>query len=390
MNLVEHPFALLKRSSETVFLLEWEKIHPRTQKPIKASWRVSGDSELGLPGPPEERLYLVLMEFSREQGWPQTVVFSRHDLLNRLGMSKANTNYAALSVSFLRLKSVTIDAKRSFWKSDVQDFAANLQFNVLDEVEIINEEPGRRKGQIPLALSSFTWSRVLHQSFIAGNIRSLPTDFALSLHLPLSARLFRYLDKHRTGDAEVVRNKFEIELHRLCEIHLGMTKAKYASKLKERLLPALQELKNRGFLSDWQYEPMKSAPGLEKAVFFFANGALATERPPDSPPQILVETPNALAPVFAVLSHIEQGDDGAQLDDACDRAFSTLDLAVQDGVNARAKATLAPFLQENLRSNGAVKGMEKERRAIVWSEHKTAVYEALGSAETKAEMSTDE
>ena len=77
---------------------------------------------------------------------------------------------------------------------------------------------------------------MLYQSLIAGNLRSFPLEFALALDLPLSARLFRYLDKHRTGDTQNVRNKYEIELHRLCEIHLGMTKAKYASKLKERLV----------------------------------------------------------------------------------------------------------------------------------------------------------
>ena len=77
----------------------------------------------------------------------------------------------------------------------------------------------------------------MQESFAAGNIRSLPIEFALSLELPLAARLFRYLDKHRTGETGTLRHSFEIELHRLCEIHLGMKSAKYPSKLKERLLP---------------------------------------------------------------------------------------------------------------------------------------------------------
>ena len=122
MNLVEHPFALLKRSPETVFKLDWEKIHPRTGKTVKARLACRRFRRTGFAWPSRRTALLVLMELSREQGWPQKVMFSRHDLLRRLGMAKANTNYAALHESFLRLKSVTIDAKRSFWKVDIQRF----------------------------------------------------------------------------------------------------------------------------------------------------------------------------------------------------------------------------------------------------------------------------
>ena len=385
MNLVEHPFALLRRTSETVFHLEWEKTHPRTNKPVKASWRVTGDSELGLPGPVEERLYLVLMELSREQGWPQKVMFSRHDILQRLGMSKTQSAYETLHHAFLRLNAVMIDAKRSFWKADAQDFAASLQFHILDETELIDEAPGRRKGQIPLALSSFTWGRILHQSFVTGNIRSLHIDFALSLELPLAARLFRYLDKHRTGNTDMVRNQYEIELHRLCEIHLGMTKAKYASKLKERLLPALTELQNRGFLAEWSFEPMKTAQGSEKVVFTFANGALQLEIAAETP-TAPNETVNPLKPMFAMLSQIEyDDDDGAHLDATCDRVFAALDAEVQAKINARARESLPPFLQQTMSAPGALRGMEKERRAMVWSEHKAAVRDALKSEVSQSE-----
>lgn len=388
MNLVEHPFALLKRSAETVLHLEWEKTHPRTGKSLKASWRVEGSGELGLPGPTEERLYLVMMELSREQGWPQKVVFSRHDVLLRLGLCRSAANYAAIHESFLRLTAVIIDAKRSFWKADAQDFAASLQFHILEEVEIIDEAPGRRKGQIPLALSSFTWSRVLHQSLIAGNVRSFPLDFALSLDLPLSARLFRYLDKHRTGDTQNIRHKFEIELHRLCEIHLGMTSAKYASKLKERLLPALQELRARGFLTEFAFEPMKSAPGTEKAVFYFGNGALFNGdrktlaqalAPSPSTAPVGVLTVGALPTVLNMVSGVDENsaEDFSDLDEACDRVFAALDADVRDKINARARETLPPFLQQTMSAPGAVRGMEKERRASVWSEHKSAVYAVL-------------
>jgi len=279
MNLVEHPFAFLKRPKpgDEIFLA-WEKKHPRTNKIMAASWRVSGDAKLGLPGPVEERLYLVLMELSREQGWPQSVQFSRGDILRRLGLTITKANYASLRQGFERLVGVRINAENSFWNARSSDFSQNVMFALLDEVRINSEMPGARSGQIPLALSSFKWSDVMHEQHLAGNVRSIHIAFALSLDLPLATRLFRYLDKHRFNGEEQ-RAKFEIELHRLCEIHLGMAKVKYVSKLKERLAPAHTELRNRGFLAGVEYEPMKSSPGEEKVVYYFAPpGSLVVDR----------------------------------------------------------------------------------------------------------------
>lgn len=383
MNLVEHPFALLKRSKEKIFELEWEKQHPRTGKTIQSSWRVTGDPELGLPGPTEERLYLVLMELSREQDWPRKINFSRHDVLQQLGLTQTQANYEALHDSFLRLTSVTVDARRSFWKADKQDFASSLQFHILDEVEIIDEPAGRRAKQIPLALSSFSWSRVLHQSFIAGNVRSLHIEFALSLDLPLSARLFRYLDKHRTGDTEAPRHKYEIELHKLCGIHLGMTRAKYPSKLKERLLPALQELRRRQFLLDWAFEPMKSQPGCEKAVFYFANAPVEA---PDVPVLPLSASSGGQSakpgfgsdsgPILSILQSIELGEEeSARLDAACDRVFETLGADAKQAIERNAFDALPPYLQNNVRAEGAKLDLIRNRRELVWSRHKAAVRE---------------
>ena len=414
MNLVEHPFALLKRGdNDSLIFLEWDKTHPRTGKTIRAKWRVSGDPELGLPGPVEERLYLVWMELSREEGFPRKVMFSRYDVLKRLGLTRTAPNYAMLRDAFLRLKTVTIEAKNSFWLARVNDFAASKMFSLIDEVEFVDEEPGQRKGQIPLALSSFVWSDTMFLSLVAGNIRSLNIDFALSLDLPLSARLFRYLDKHRTGGAMNI-GRYEIELHRLCEIHLGMAPAKYPSKLKERLLPALEELKRRGFLTGWGYEEMKSAPGDTKMVFEFSGIVPAIARgegdaktlaaPAEIPLQSAISgaspggepsvSPGATDPPGAqLMTNLTRGiewaheqwrdcdDEFSRLDLACDAVFEALREEVRAKINARAVAVLPSYLRSHQNTPGARTMLEKERRAIVWSECKDAVYAALGDTD---------
>lgn len=397
MNLVEHPFALLKRgATDSIIHLDWEKKHPRTGRTIKAHWRITGDPQLGLPGPVEERLYLVMMELSREQGFAEDVMFSRSDVLRRLGIARTAKNYAMLRDAFLRLTTVTIDAKNSFWLAKDDDFATSVMFHLVEEVKFTEESAGRRQGQIPLALSSFKWSQIMYSSIVAGNIRSLSIDFALSLDLPLSARLFRYLDKHRTGDKDCNRNKFEIELFRLCEIHLGMTRARYASKLKERLSPAFEELTRRGFLASVQYEPMKSQEGAEKVVFYFTGGTLRVDGEPAlpttnapaiehrltsttaSPKSACLPEQTGFSPIDLILSWDMEDEEARNA--ACDAVFEELDTATRESIEKGLWDALPPFLQNNRSLPGARSTLARHRRNRVMSDYSDRVRAVLEDA----------
>ena len=94
--------------------------------------------------------------------------------------------------------------------------------------------------------------------------------------------------------------------------------------------------------------------------------------------------PAALPPLLAMVSGMSESfeEDFSQIDAACDHVFAALAPEVQDKINARARETLPPFLQNTLSAPGAMRGMEKERRATVWIEHKQAVYDALANPET--------
>lgn len=270
MNLVEHPFAILQHhnSKSDVWQVEWENIHPTTGKKYRAVWKVTAGAKIGLPGPVEEKLYLVLLEMTREQGWAREVVFSRSELVERVGLKRTESSYRAVTDSLERLTAVSIRADRSFWDARSKDYLATVTFGIIDRFKIADEPKGRKaQGQLPL--SAFVWDEIVWNSFKAGHLRSLDTGFALSLNLPLSLRLFRYLDKHRYGKSGP-RKGFEIEIHKLCEVHLGMTPSPYASKLKERLAGAHHELIERGFLSGVSYRKMKTKEG-EKVCYSFSS-----------------------------------------------------------------------------------------------------------------------
>ena len=268
MNLVEYPFASLWKNTEpgAEIIHEWETQHPITGKMVQAIWRVTGDPDLGLPTSRDEQLYLVLMELTQEKGLvDQTVYFTRHDLLKRLRWPHNETGYDLLEKAFTRMGAVFITSKNAFWDATARSFKT-VGFNLIDNFEIFNEKPGRRKaGQSELPLSFFKWNDVLFQSFQAGYIRAIDLDFALSLKGSLALRLYRYLDKKSYHG----RRTFEIELAALCERHLGMRPNRYPSKYKERLAPAHEELIARGFLESARYEAM-STKKSEKVCYAFA------------------------------------------------------------------------------------------------------------------------
>ncbi len=284
MNLVEYPFAALRREDEGsgIIKIEWENRHPVSDRTVKAMWRVAGDPVWGLPTASDERVYLVLMEISREAGFASPLVnFSCYDLLRRLAWPDNQKHYEMLRSTFERLKSVNIITRNAFWNHKHKSFV-NTGFSLIEFYEILAEKPGRKKANgTEIPNSYFKWNDVMFTSMQAGFLKTVDLDLALSLRSSIAVRLYRYLDK-KAYDG---RPNFEIELATLCERHLGMASNPYPSKLKERLRPAHDELLGRGFLAGVEYEPMKSKKA-EKVRYAFAR-----PHPPLALPNAL---PNAL------------------------------------------------------------------------------------------------
>jgi hypothetical protein len=278
MNLVEYPFASLWNKEEPGAKIEheWEAQHPVTGRMVKAIWRATGDPEIGLPGPSEERIYLALMELSRERGLEhQSVSFTRYDLLKRLNWPDNRNCYQMLLDGFRRLRAVSITSENAFWDASIKSFR-NVGFGIIDNYDIVAEPPGRKRKepqQNKLPLSYFRWNDVIFGSVQAGYIRALDVGFALSLKGDTALRLFRYLDKKAYGG----RKGFEIELAGLCERHLGMKPTRYDSTRKARLKSAHDELLERGFLREVSFAPMKTRKA-EKACYAFGlrHGASAS------------------------------------------------------------------------------------------------------------------
>lgn len=272
MNLAGNPFALLQAASkagQSLIHYEWDRTLP-SGKIVKASWEVNGHTVLGLPGPNEELLYLVLLQLTREMAdggeWPRQLHFSRLDVIRRLGWSDNAASYRTLTECFIRLVNVTINARHAFWNARGKSPYEAVSFGLIDDFGIA-AEPRGRKGQGALPLSWIRWNETLHESFLAGNVRSLALDFVLGLETPTSRRLFRLLDMMRHG-GKPPRREFQIGVMKLRD-RLGMTGYKHNSKVKEKLAGAHAELIRRGYLADVSFR--KNDAGEEIATYRFGD-----------------------------------------------------------------------------------------------------------------------
>ncbi len=351
MNLAGNPFALLQpsqKSTQKVLWREWERTMPDGQVK-KARWEVAGHPQLGLPGPSEELLLFVLMQLTREAAdenggtWPKTVHFSRYALLSRLDWNNTSKSYRASADGFQRLASVTINARYAFFDAKSKLPIADANFHMLESSNIV-DEPRGRKGENQLPLSWFSWSDVMHDSFVAGNVRSLALEFVLRLELPLSRRLFRFLDAMRWSQ-KPTRREFSIGLMNLRD-HLGMTPYAYTSKVREKRLGAHEELQGCGYLSEIEYR--KGASGDALVCYYFGDPTKPSRKlpMPSSPvavteyPPVMLSSPASASTVATIISWDLDDEETRGL--ACDDVFNALEQAERDAIDQWAGSRCLP------------------------------------------------
>jgi sulfur transfer complex TusBCD TusB component (DsrH family) len=240
MNLTEIPFSYpSKRLPNKLKEIVYEKteLSKRGDK-IKRKITVRHPStELG------ERVYLGLMAISKEKGFPQTVTdFSIYKIIDVLKMDKGGKSYNEIKRTLKELLEVCIYAEAAFWDNKTKEYMTTSEegFHIIDRWKI------KKKGDKEEGF--FKWSDVIHKSIVENKyIKNLNFSYYLELKDVLARKLYRYLDKRIYKSVY-----FEIDIIELSSI-LGLVNCRYISSLKQRLDPALEELKKTGFLTGYEY-----------------------------------------------------------------------------------------------------------------------------------------
>jgi hypothetical protein len=243
MNLAEFPLTVLsKRADPTVKTLEFsDYVKGKNGDLINRQWIITGADKFGLPTSSDDEVLLGLLKLTADDGvQSRKIHFTRYELLRVLRWTTEGRSYTRLQNALDRLSGVRIKATNAFYDNETK-LHSTRNFGIIDAYEINDGRDTRP--------SFFTWSEVLFKSFQVGFIKKLDLDFYLDLQSAVSKRLYRYLDKHFW-----YRSRIEVNLFTLAHEKIGVSRNYvYASSLRQQIEPALEELKEKGILSDFEF-----------------------------------------------------------------------------------------------------------------------------------------
>lgn len=280
LNLTEFPFAVLasRGSKDSPLVIEF--------RDGEKEWMVQGSPKYGLSIAADVDLYVILMELTRQQGFPERVTFSRYELIERLGWDQHGRSYDRLVTGLHRLRGISISAKNAFFDAQKRRWERERSIGIIAEFDITGS---REVGTDEPALfpSWITWSPYLYRNMQAGYLKSLDVQLFLSLESSIAKALYRYLDAKRYDGKPLYR----IGLKKLAFEHLGLSRNYFPSQIKRKLDPAHQELIECGFLLSTEYAEMKTQPGEVMAVYRFPqrNATPALPEPATPRAQRLIE-----------------------------------------------------------------------------------------------------
>jgi hypothetical protein len=217
-----------------------------------------------------------------------------------LGWPRSGQSYRRIEEALHRWVGVVLMYENAWWDNAAKSWV-DENFHVLDNVTLYDRErrrPASRAGRAgkvdrggtaradkaPLPLSSFRWNEVIFQSFQSGNLKQLDLEFYLSLRLPTTKRMFRFLDKRFYR-----RMRLDFDLRTLACEHIGMSRSYAPTELKRRLKPALEELEQHGFLEPLTPEERYSyvKRGCWRIIFIRGRVTQAEPSPSEQTPELI-------------------------------------------------------------------------------------------------------
>jgi Replication initiator protein A len=260
LNLAEFPLATLSnRVSEKTETLEFSDriLDKGTRKSIERKLTITASEKYGLPTALDDEVILALVQLSKIQGFrSKTVGYTRYEILKILGWKDNGANYRRVKESLEKWLNVGLKYENAWWNPQEKTWM-DESFHLLERLTTPVDEKGNKT-------HSFVWNEVVFESFRMGNLKSIDLGIYRRLKSPTAKRLFRLLDKKF-----YLQKHWEFDLHTLAFQKLGMSRNYQTGNLKQKLLPAIQELEEIGFITPMEKKQRfkKLSCKLWKVVF---------------------------------------------------------------------------------------------------------------------------
>ena len=252
LNLAEFPIASLSsRPNKARKTLQFEdRIWDKgLGRHVTRKLTITASDHYGLPTTLDDEVILGLIQLTRQNDFgDRRVFFSRYELIRLLGWRNEGKSYTRLETSLKRWLGVTFYYENAWWDKKAGAWV-NESFHLLERVSILGRTRQRARSTAEPALSAVLWNEVVFRSFQAGYLKRIDMGLFRRLKSPIAKRLFRFLDKrfhHKT--------MWEFNLRELAHEHIGLSRSYDTGQLKRKLLPAIVELEESGYLRGSQPE----------------------------------------------------------------------------------------------------------------------------------------
>ncbi len=256
-NFEEHPYFRVGDRNAGTGILEYQnELRTKDGNVLQQSWVVRAAHGRGLPGRYDQDVYVALLQLMDNKGLPPDgwVSFSVYELVELMGKRHSGREYGQVRESLQRLATTSIESRNAFYHKGRKAYVTDT-FSLLTEVKLSEYEglAGECKDRNRVHLSQY-----FVDSYKANYLKNIDAKFYWSLSSPIAKRLYRLIDKKRGG-----RRAWEVGLFSL-RARIPLSDYKYASKIKEKLAPAHEELISKGFLSRVGY---RKADGEEHVAY---------------------------------------------------------------------------------------------------------------------------
>src|SRR5215212_10088569 len=245
-NFEEHPyFRVGDRNAGTGVLTYENELRTRDGHVLRQSWTVRAAHGRGLPGRFDQDVYVALLQIIDDKGLPEDgwLGFSLYELVELMGRKHSGRDYRQVRESLRRLATTSIESDNAFYHRGWKEYISDT-FSLLSEVKLSEHDDtqGERTDRNRVLLSQY-----FVDSYKANYLKNIDVEFYWSLASPIAKRLYRLVDKKRNG-----RRLWEAELF-LLKDRIPLSDYKYPSKIREKLDPAHDELRQKGFLERVTY-----------------------------------------------------------------------------------------------------------------------------------------
>ena len=245
-NFEEHPFFRIGDRNAGRGVLKYEsELRTKEGHVLKQSWTVMAAHGRGLPGRFDQDVYVALLQLIDEKGLPADgwLSFSLYELMDLMGRKHSGRDYQQVRDSLQRLATTSVESQNAFYHRGRKEYISDT-FSLLSQVKLSEYEDraGGRTDRNRVLLSEY-----FVDSYKANYLKDIDTQLYWSLSSPVAKRLYRLIDKKRNG-----QRFWEAELFSL-RARIPLSDYKYASKIKEKLTPAHEELVEKEFLEAVNY-----------------------------------------------------------------------------------------------------------------------------------------